>query len=76
MATDPGKTFWGRNPAGLNEAQKMAVGIDDDVPTAIVEELKRAQDTYPIRLLLSGHIHAIHQNVRFLVLIPSVPHLI
>ena len=30
-----------------------------------MNELKRAQDTYSKRLLLSGHIHAIHQNVPF-----------
>ena len=37
---------------------------------------KRAKDTYSKRLLLAGHIHAIHQNVRFSILNSSVPHLI
>ena len=38
--------------------------------------LKRAKDTYSKRLLLAGHIHAIHQTVRFSILNSSVPHLI
>ena len=38
--------------------------------------IKRAKDTYSKRLLLAGHIHAIHQTVRFSILNSSVPHLI
>ena len=41
-----------------------------------VNRVKRAKDTYSKRLLLAGHIHAIHQNVRFSILNSSVPHLI
>ena len=59
-----------------NITKKVIHSIRNILITSDVLSIKRAKDTYSKRLLLAGHIHAIHQTVRFSILNSSVPHLI